>query len=110
MIRRPPRSPRTDPLFPYATLFRSVQSPLPFAAEVAAAGHFVPQPAQPMPPRMPAAEARQPDPFAEADMVNRPAEPRKKIGLFERITGARGREAEVQPARQPEPQFARQAR
>src|SRR3546814_10410155 len=24
MIRRPPRSPRTDPLLPYATLFRSV--------------------------------------------------------------------------------------
>src|SRR3546814_7962802 len=24
MIRRPPRSPRTDPLFPYTTLFRSV--------------------------------------------------------------------------------------
>src|SRR3546814_12007947 len=23
MIRRPPRSPRTDPLFPYTTLFRS---------------------------------------------------------------------------------------
>ncbi|MFC3677825.1 cell division protein FtsZ [Ferrovibrio xuzhouensis] len=86
-----------------------VQSPRPFAAEVAAAGHFVPQPAQPLPPRMPVAEVRQPDPFAEADMVNRPAEPRKKIGLFERITGARGREAEAQPARQHEPQFARQA-
>src|SRR3546814_11863931 len=25
MIRRPPRSTRTDPLFPYTTLFRSVQ-------------------------------------------------------------------------------------
>src|SRR3546814_10912354 len=24
MIRRPPRSPRTDPLFPYTTLFRSL--------------------------------------------------------------------------------------
>src|SRR3546814_4812367 len=28
MIRRPPRSTRTDTLFPYATLFRSEQSPL----------------------------------------------------------------------------------
>src|SRR3546814_5289859 len=27
MIRRPPRSTRTDTLFPYTTLFRSVQSP-----------------------------------------------------------------------------------
>src|SRR3546814_7987893 len=26
MIRRPPRSTRTDPLFPYATLFRSQQA------------------------------------------------------------------------------------
>src|SRR3546814_5289655 len=34
MIRRPPRSPRTDTLFPYTTLFRSLQvhrhSPLDF--------------------------------------------------------------------------------
>src|SRR3546814_1343603 len=27
MIRRPPRSTRTDTLFPYTTLFRSVESP-----------------------------------------------------------------------------------
>src|SRR3546814_10848174 len=27
MIRRPPRSTRTDTLFPYTTLFRSVRSP-----------------------------------------------------------------------------------
>src|SRR3546814_3572502 len=26
MLRRPPRSTRTDPLFPYTTLFRSVQT------------------------------------------------------------------------------------
>jgi cell division protein FtsZ len=77
----------------------------PFAAEVAAAGHFVAAPAQPLPSRMPVAEApRRPDPFAEADMVN---QPRKKLGLFERITGARGREAEApQQTRQVEPQFA----
>src|SRR3546814_4544887 len=28
MIRRPPRSTRTDTLFPYTTLFRSVEGPL----------------------------------------------------------------------------------
>src|SRR3546814_9784329 len=28
MIRRPPRSTRTDTLFPYTTLFRSLQGPL----------------------------------------------------------------------------------
>src|SRR3546814_8695967 len=27
MIRRPPRSTRTDTLFPYTTLFRSIQNP-----------------------------------------------------------------------------------
>src|SRR3546814_9891171 len=44
-----------------------------------------------------------------SDVCSSDLEPRKKIGLFERITGARGREAEIQPARQHEPQFARQA-
>src|SRR3546814_13357146 len=29
MIRRPPRSTRTDTLFPYTTLFRSIGKPLP---------------------------------------------------------------------------------
>src|SRR3546814_10377237 len=29
MIRRPPRSTRTDTLFPYTTLFRSFRTPLP---------------------------------------------------------------------------------
>src|SRR3546814_3808916 len=29
MIRRPPRSTRTDTLFPYTTLFRSVRAPRP---------------------------------------------------------------------------------
>src|SRR3546814_7413690 len=36
MIRRPPRSTRTDTLFPYTTLFRSAIAPGPDAAE-----HFV---------------------------------------------------------------------
>src|SRR3546814_20611048 len=35
MIRRPPRSTRTDTLFPYTTLFRSVDwEVLPFAIEI----------------------------------------------------------------------------
>src|SRR3546814_20108848 len=29
MLRRPPRSPRTDPLFPYTTLFRSQEIAVP---------------------------------------------------------------------------------
>src|SRR3546814_1802218 len=32
MIRRPPRSTRTDTLFPYTTLFRSLQKPPAFSA------------------------------------------------------------------------------
>jgi cell division protein FtsZ len=86
----------------------------PFAAQLAdaqAAQAFVP-PAQTVPgqafaraPEM----LRQPDPFAEADMVNKPAEPKKKASLFDRITGAARRaDAETQPvARQAEPQFSR---
>src|SRR3546814_5731911 len=34
MIRRPPRSTRTDTLFPYTTLFRSIRFPLPFPVPV----------------------------------------------------------------------------
>src|SRR3546814_13798930 len=46
MIRRPPRSTRTDTLFPYTTLFRSgvyayVNHNLIEAFELGAAGHFV---------------------------------------------------------------------
>src|SRR3546814_17291403 len=33
MIRRPPRSKRTDPLFPYTTLFRSEDAPTGFLAQ-----------------------------------------------------------------------------
>src|SRR3546814_4197771 len=36
MIRRPPRSTRTDTLFPYTTLFRSGAPPAPAPAEAAA--------------------------------------------------------------------------
>lgn len=82
----------------------------PFAAHVVEAQQsFVPPAAQAMPVRtmeMP----RQPDPFAEADMINKPAEPKKKASLFDRITGAarRGGDAEPQPVmRQAEPQFSR---
>src|SRR3546814_8992301 len=38
MIRRPPRSTRTDTLFPYTTLFRSLDSLLQAAAVTAGAG------------------------------------------------------------------------
>ena len=94
--------------------------PRPFAAQLAEAQaphqavqpSFVPPAAQPMPAQTMAGETlRQPDPFAEADMVNRPAEPKKKTSLFDRITGA-ARRAEAEPAplsRQAEPQFTRQA-
>src|SRR3546814_14018709 len=34
MIRRPPRSTRTDTLFPYTTLFRSARRVAPFALEI----------------------------------------------------------------------------
>lgn len=87
--------------------------PRPFAAQLAetqAAQAFVPPAAQAIPAR--AAEMmRQPDPFAEADMVNKPAEPKKKASLFDRITGvARRAEPEAQQAmRQAEPQFSRPA-
>src|SRR3546814_19410693 len=37
MIRRPPRSTRTDPLFPYTTLFRAI----PFAVTVKNADHLL---------------------------------------------------------------------
>src|SRR3546814_2578940 len=39
MIRRPPRSTRTDTLFPYTTLFRSYRHP--FARMDARAGHLL---------------------------------------------------------------------
>src|SRR3546814_11878528 len=38
MIRRPPRSTRTDTLFPYTTLFRSVEDALPIARALVKGG------------------------------------------------------------------------
>src|SRR3546814_6049462 len=38
MIRRPPRSTRTDTLFPYTTLFRSLAAELPGAARIVVIG------------------------------------------------------------------------
>jgi cell division protein FtsZ len=95
------------------------EAPRPFAAQLAEAqamqapaqAAFMPPAAQPMPtPAAAQAGLRQPDPFAEADMVNKPAEPKKKASLFDRITGA-ARRAEAEPTtslRQAEPQFTRQ--
>src|SRR3546814_12273469 len=34
MIRRPPRSTRTDTLFPYTTLFRSIGQPMDYAVQL----------------------------------------------------------------------------
>ncbi|PJI40164.1 cell division protein FtsZ [Ferrovibrio sp.] len=90
-------------------------APRPFAAQLAEAqavqAAFMPPAAQAMPaPVQAPAAMRQPDPFAEADMVNKPAEPKKKASLFDRITGV-ARRTEVEPApmlRQAEPQFTRQ--
>src|SRR3546814_16899893 len=45
MRRRPPRSTRTDTLFPYTTLFRSGNSMKPFRSAVAALALFVSAPA-----------------------------------------------------------------
>src|SRR3546814_10978239 len=41
MIRRPPRSTRTDTLFPYTTLFRSECLGLKFASEEARREHYL---------------------------------------------------------------------
>src|SRR3546814_13475688 len=41
MIRRPPRSTRTDTLFPYTTLFRSPTPPGERMAELAASEQFI---------------------------------------------------------------------
>src|SRR3546814_118220 len=44
MIRRPPRSTRTDTLFPYTTLFRSFQLPAKFIASCTAPMLVAPSP------------------------------------------------------------------
>src|SRR3546814_12012836 len=44
MIRRPPRSTRTDPLFPYTTLFRSLRQLLVTRQGIAAKDQIVPGP------------------------------------------------------------------
>src|SRR3546814_11706118 len=41
MIRRPPRSTRTDTLFPYTTLFRSLDDLVPAHHAAGAVGHIV---------------------------------------------------------------------
>jgi len=105
-----------DPVaFVAAAPVADAAAPRPFAAQLAEAqaveAAFMPPAAQAMPaPVQAPAAMRQPDPFAEADMVNKPAEPKKKASLFDRITGV-ARRTEVEPApmlRQAEPQFTRQ--
>src|SRR3546814_2513920 len=57
MIRRPPRSTRTDTLFPYTTLFRSAAATSGRSAPTAAPARPGP-PSWPCPPRSPAAIRR----------------------------------------------------
>src|SRR3546814_17458459 len=44
MIRRPPRSTRTDTLFPYTTLFRSISDRLGASSEAIARANNIPPP------------------------------------------------------------------
>src|SRR3546814_3266369 len=75
MIRRPPRSTRTDTLFPYTTLFRSDQTPDP------------PRPAGPRAVRLQPRPAAQPDGAVGAVAELRPApadpdrDPRHRAGI-----------------------------
>src|SRR3546814_16526801 len=69
MIRRPPRSTRTDTLFPYTTLFRSSVTPLrafagdpPFAEHLSPAGRIKPPAAAPAVPPAYAGRPRAPPP------------------------------------------------
>src|SRR3546814_2709144 len=62
MIRRPPRSTRTDTLFPYTTLFRSAESPraAPVRPGEVPARRLPPVPARVAPRHPPASGARPP--------------------------------------------------
>src|SRR3546814_11446450 len=88
MIRRPPRSTRTDTLFPYTTLFRSARPPCPLPAREGARGWvlaaLIPLAACAAPYERPSAE------FAPsyAPPVTQPAQPTGAIyqpGRFARL-------------------------
>src|SRR3546814_13133044 len=72
MIRRPPRSTRTDTLFPYTTLFRSPPAPTPAGT---GGGNRGPPPAAGRPGRRPAAPPIRPRAAAPDRRSARPALP-----------------------------------
>src|SRR3546814_6502367 len=81
MIRRPPRSTRTDTLFPYATLFRSGPEP----ADRPTAAFRIPA----RWPRLPAAPGRQPPAAAGVvDMDDRSEEHTSELQSLMRISYA----------------------
>src|SRR3546814_2666812 len=69
MIRRPPRSTRTDTLFPYTPLFRSSTAPAQLAASVISSRTIGPRP------RFPESRPRPCCPFRHSDRRRRPWRP-----------------------------------
>src|SRR3546814_15377127 len=81
MIRRPPRSTRTDPLFPYTTLFRSKLDD----------GSLADAPSRTLASQRFAAEGKQ-VPFAFALTIDRAdLDPRHSYAVSARITDASGK-------------------
>src|SRR3546814_2675337 len=90
MIRRPPRSTRTDTLFPYTTLFRSAAQPRPGASrprlrgvQRAPAGAAHPQVVERVPPRDPHRR-----PLAEVGIGDRSEEHTSELQSLMRISYA----------------------
>src|SRR3546814_6079971 len=77
MIRRPPRSTRTDTLFPYTTLFRSCDAPLPAPAD-----KEEPRPCQYVPCRFYRSGGR-----LDGRLRGRPPRPRTAFGTLPRRQG-----------------------
>src|SRR3546814_3322783 len=70
MIRRPPRSTRTDTLFPYPTLFRSTGAASSSSPAQTTSAQTIPVPAKPAPPN-PGAIAPKPAAAADAALAKR---------------------------------------
>src|SRR3546814_19140400 len=87
MIRRPPRSTRTDTLFPYTTLFRSIVTGTSLTPAAAGAGLAV-GPASRLPSKLPqpdssnAAPALRPPPLTTDFIRQPPPTSCVKIGTF----------------------------
>src|SRR3546814_3420727 len=97
MIRRPPRSTRTDTLFPYTTLFRSSVTPLrafagdpPFAEHLSPAGRITPPAAAPAVPPAYAGRPRAPPPQnrSRCDTSSRSEEHTSELQSLMRISYA----------------------